>query len=80
MHDNLSGQTDQLVILKEFISTPGYNWAFNFSTGNLASGSSKPTPANSNLNSPSSTSTGFTIASVQSIRSQTSASMGGSRV
>ncbi|XP_053386580.1 myosin-IIIb-like isoform X4 [Mercenaria mercenaria] len=48
--------------------------------GNLASGSLKPSAPNSNLNSPSSTSTGITIASVQSLRSQTSASMGGSRI
>ena len=49
---------------------------FCYVTGNLASGTLKP---GSSLGSPSSTSTGVTFASVQSLRSQAS-SMGGSRV
>ncbi|KAL4217322.1 Myosin-IIIa [Mactra antiquata] len=49
-------------------------------TGNLASGTLRAGKTGSSMNSPTSTSTGFTIATVQSIRSQQTSSMGGSRI
>ena len=49
-------------------------------TGNLANGSRGPGTISSNLASPASGSSGFSIGSVLSVRTQVSSSMGGSRV
>ncbi|XP_052813336.1 myosin-IIIb-like isoform X3 [Mya arenaria] len=85
--DRLPGEVGNLLrtsdnsVVKSLFQTPlTKTVSTDFTLGNLASGSLKPSTQGSSLSSPSSTATGLTIASVQSIRSQQTSSMGGSRI